>query len=78
MDVILGKIWGLAFYHSVFPKMNKGVPEYGLGDMFVAIHEVQRKILNWPNNKIPEGFTNVPDRSMCARARGEVQEESIE
>jgi hypothetical protein len=74
IDEILGKIWGLAFHHSVFPKMNRGIPEHGLGDVFVAVHEAQRKILAWPNNKAPEGFHNVPDDSMDARAKRTIQE----
>ena len=47
MDNHLGQIWDIAFHHPYFPKMKPGIDEYGLGDVFVKLHEAQRRILGW-------------------------------
>jgi len=44
IDERLGEIWGIAFHHPTLPKLEKGLPKYGLGDVFVAVHEAQRYI----------------------------------
>ena len=47
MDIYLGKIWEIAFQHPVYPKLEKGIPEHNLGDLFIKLHECQRSIAGW-------------------------------
>jgi len=54
MDNHLGQIWEIAFHHPYYPKMQKGIPEYGLGELFVSLHTCQRKILGWKDNTWPK------------------------
>lgn len=41
MNKHLAEIWNLAFYTPEFPKMQNGIPEYNLGDLFVLLHTIQ-------------------------------------
>jgi hypothetical protein len=56
MDNHLGQIWDIAFHHPYFPKMINGIPEHGLADVFIKLHESQHSILGWENCKVPRGF----------------------
>ena len=56
MDDKLGQIWDIAFHHPIFPKMIKGIPEHGLSDVFIKLHESQRSILGWDGCNVPRGF----------------------
>ena len=47
MDNHLGQIWEIAFHHPIYSKLEKGIPEHGLGDLFVKLHQCQRSILEW-------------------------------
>ena len=41
MNERLANIWNLAFHTKGFPKMQKGIPEYSIGDLFILLHVIQ-------------------------------------
>lgn len=47
MEKSLKRIWDLAFHAKMYRKMKKGLPEHGLGEMFVGVRVSKRSILGW-------------------------------
>jgi hypothetical protein len=44
IDNILKEIWHVAFEDPRFDKMKPGIPEHGIGDVYIAVHVVQGRL----------------------------------